>query len=153
VFIRLARSVGPRITSDVDRLGDVDLIAVHDDRMAEAAAGHVPLVISGHFHETTSRVIDGTLYLRIGTTGGSGAGVFRGLDIPFTAEVLYFSKAESPKLLAYDVVNQDAESGSLTVQRTTVAERFGDLVPSPPATISPATGATGSATGGSDATP
>ena len=119
--------------------------------MAEAAAGHVPLVISGHFHETTARVAEGTLYLRIGTTGGSGAGVFRGLDIPFTAEVLYFSRGASPRLLAYDVVEQDASSGSLTVQRTTIAERFGELIPSPPPSVSPATGAT--ATGSTGASP
>jgi predicted phosphodiesterase len=151
-FARLARSVGPRIASDVDRLGDVDVIAVHDDRMAEAAAGHVPLVISGHFHETTARVIDGTLFLRIGTTGGSGAGIFRGLDVPFTAEVLYFSRTASPRLLAYDVVTQDADSGSLTVQRTTIAQKFGELSPSPPATPSPFTGPTG-ATGTPTASP
>ena len=154
-FARLARSVGPRITSDVDRIGDVDVIAVHDDRMAEAAAGHVPLVISGHFHETTARVEDGTLYLRIGTTGGSGAGIFRGLDVPFTAEVLYFSRTESPRLLAYDVVTQDADSGKLTVQRTTVSQRFGEISPSPPATPSPFTGPTGStgSSGRTGATP
>ena len=49
-------------------------------------------MISGHFHETSATVRNGTLYLRIGTTGGSGAGIFRGLDIPFSAEVLYFSR-------------------------------------------------------------
>jgi predicted phosphodiesterase len=162
-FEELARSVGPKITRDVDRIGDVDVVAVHDDRMAEAAAGHVPLVISGHFHETTARVIDGTLFLRIGTTGGSGAGVFRGLDVPFSAEVLYFSKGPAPRLLAYDVVTQDADTGSLSVKRTTVAQEFGELDPSPAArapsgatgtTAASASGATGTtATGPSAASP
>ena len=70
-------------------------IAVHDDRMAEAVAGRVPLVISGHFHETTASVVNGTLFLRIGTTGGSGAGIFRDLEaVTFTAEILYFSLGE-----------------------------------------------------------
>ena len=66
--------------------------------MAEDVAGRVPVVISGHFHETTATVRNGTLYLRIGSTGGSGAGVFRGLDVPFTAEVLYFSREPEPEL-------------------------------------------------------
>jgi hypothetical protein len=75
----------------------------------------VPLVISGHFHETTATVRNGTLYLRIGTTGGSGAGIFRDLaDIPFSAEVLYFSREPDPELIAYDVIEQLPESGSLT---------------------------------------
>jgi hypothetical protein len=109
--------------------------------MAEAVAGRVPVVISGHFHETTAEVVNGTLFLRIGTTGGSGAGIFRGLeDIPFTAEVLYFSDEEDPELIAYDVIEQLPDSGSLTVRRVTVSEEFGELVltPSPTPTGSPA---------------
>ncbi len=108
--------------------------------MAEAVAGRVPLVISGHFHETTATVRNGTLFLRIGTTGGSGAGIFRGLDIPFSAEVLYFSRGPDPELIAYDVIEQLPESGSLTVQRVTVSVEFGDLVltptPTPTADVS-----------------
>lgn len=137
-FVELALSAGPVIAGDLERQDEpVDVIAVHDDRMAEAVAGQVPLVISGHFHETGARVIDGTLFLRIGTTGGSGAGIFRGFDVPFSAEVLYFSSGEEPKLIAYDVIEQEPDSGSLTVKRVTVSDEFGDLVltPSPSVTI------------------
>src|SRR5439155_2410533 len=71
------RSVGPRILDSVTHMrAPPDIVAVHDDRMAEAVAGYVPLVISGHFHVPSARVIDGTLYLRIGSTGGAGANVF-----------------------------------------------------------------------------
>jgi hypothetical protein len=141
-FADLARSAGPVIAADLEAAPEpVDVVAVHDDRMAEAVAGRVPLVISGHFHETTATVLNGTLYLRIGTTGGSGAGIFRDLaDIPFSAEVLYFSREPDPELIAYDVVEQLPESGSLTVQRVTVSVEFGDLVltptPTPPPTPS-----------------
>ena len=130
----------PVVAKDVDALQDPpDLVAVHDDRMAESVAGRVPLVISGHFHETSARVENGTLYLRIGTTGGSGAGIFRGFDIPFTAEVLYFSREEQPRLIAYDVIEQQPDSGDLTVKRITLSEEYGDLVltPSPSVTTSP----------------
>lgn len=141
----LVRGVGPRILADVQAMQrPPDVVAVHDDRMAEDSAGYVPLVISGHFHETTQRVIDGTLFLRIGTTGGSGAGIFRGLDIPFSAEILYFSKSEPHTLVAYDVIEQSANSGSLTVRRHVVDEQFGKLTPSPPpATPSPSLTPTG----------
>jgi predicted MPP superfamily phosphohydrolase len=145
-FAALARSVGPRIVQDVEASPDpVEVVAVHDDRMAEDVAGRVPLVISGHFHETTATVRNGTLYLRIGTTGGSGAGIFRGLDIPFSAEVLYFSKEPEPRLIAYDVIEQSPESGSLQVRRVNVPVEFGDLeltptptpTPTPSPTLSP----------------
>jgi predicted phosphodiesterase len=153
-FAELARSVGPRVATDVEAATDpVEVVAVHDDRMAEAVAGLVPVVVSGHFHETGALVVNGTLYLRVGTTGASGAGVFRDLtDIPFSAEVLYFSRGVSPELIAYDVIEQDPESASLTVQRITVSEEYGELVLTP--TPTPATGATGDTvpTGGTAAT-
>jgi predicted MPP superfamily phosphohydrolase len=154
-FAELARSVGDDIAADLDAIEQpVEVVAVHDDRMAEAVAGRVPVVVSGHFHETRATVLNGTLFLRVGTTGGSGAGIFRGLeDIPFEAEVLYFSREEEPRLIAYDVIKQEPDSGSLTVRRVTVAEEFGELVltPSPSAPTggsgpTVATGATGTNT-------
>jgi predicted MPP superfamily phosphohydrolase len=137
-FEELARSAGDVIAADLDEIDPpVDVIAVHDDRMAEAVAGRVPLVISGHFHATNARVLNGTLFLRLATTGGSGAGIFRGLeDIPFSAEVLYFSREEDPVLIAYDVIDQLPDSGSLTVQRINVSEEYGELVPTPSPTPS-----------------
>jgi predicted MPP superfamily phosphohydrolase len=148
-FNAIVATADPVVAADVDALDDPpDIVAVHDDRMAESVAGRVPLVISGHFHETEARVENGTLFLRIGTTGGSGAGIFRGFDIPFSAEVLYFSREEHPRLLAYDVVEQQPDSGSLTVKRITVSEEYGDLVltPTPSPTLSPTPSTSPSAT-------
>jgi predicted phosphodiesterase len=145
-FAELARSVGAQIAADVEAADDpVEVVAVHDDRMAEAVAGRTPLVISGHFHMTRGLVVNGSLYLRVGTTGASGAGIFRGLaDIPFAAEVLYFSREAEPELLAYDVIEQEPDSGSLTVQRITVSEEYGELVLTPsPTPVTGPTGATG----------
>ena len=146
-FAEAARSSGAEIGRALDGADEpFDVVVVHDDRMAEAVAGSVPLVISGHFHETSATVRNGTLFLRIGTTGGSGAGIFRDLAVPFTAEVLYFSRDPQPELLAYDVIEQLPESGSLTVQRVNVIEDFGELIPTPAPSPVPSptpTGATG----------
>ena len=85
--------------------------------------------------------------------GRLGAGIFRGLDLPFTAEVLYFSRGEDPELIAYDVIEQQADSGSLTVHRITVSEEYGELVPTPsptagtPSPTPDRTATTGSPTG------
>ena len=137
-FEEESRSAGPVIAQDLAALDEPpDILAVHDDRMAEAVAGEVPLVISGHFHETTARVLNGTLFLRIGTTGGSGAGIFRGLEeIPFAAEVLYFSRGPEAELVAYDVVEQFPDTGSLTVSRHLVSREFGDLALTPTPSVS-----------------
>ncbi|HEX6330028.1 MAG TPA: metallophosphoesterase [Actinomycetota bacterium] len=147
-FETLARDAGAIVAEDLERSGPpIDVIAVHDDRMAEAVAGRVPLVISGHFDETRARVINGTLFLRIGTTGGSGAGVFRGLDIPFTAQVLYFSRDDATTLIAYDVIEQDPEEGTLRVQRFSISEEFGELQLTPTPSPTPTPTATGTPSG------
>jgi predicted phosphodiesterase len=139
VFEARIRGEGERVLSDLASLPPVDVVAVHDDRMAEAAAGRVPLVLSGHFHEEQTRVIDGTLFLRVGTTGGSALTTFEpDANIPLTAEVLYFAPGSPPTLIAYDVIQQSVKTGSLTVTRHTIADEFGALTPSPvPTTASP----------------
>lgn len=60
-----------RIVRDVETLDDPpDVVAVHDDRMAEALAGRVPVVLAGHYHRARAATVNGTLYLRAGSTGG-----------------------------------------------------------------------------------
>jgi predicted phosphodiesterase len=149
----LVRGVGPRIVEDVTALPiPPDLVAVHDDRMAEDAAGLVPLVAGGHFHENTATVREGTLFLRVGTTGGAGpTGGFQadGEQVPLSAEVLYFRPAaagEPARLIAWDVIQQDAGTGDLTVERHVVASEFGALTPSPAASTTSAPTATDAAT-------
>lgn len=109
------------VLADVGALPEVpDIVAVHDDRMAAAVASLVPLVISGHFHENRAEVVDGTLFLRVGTTGGAGPTGFTAEgDVPLSAEVLYFrgDGDGGMRLVAWDVVTQFPETGSLDIRR------------------------------------
>ncbi len=133
----LVAGAGPRLARDVGALArPPDIVAVHDDRMAEAAAGAVPLVLSGHFHENAARVENGTLFLRVGTTGGAGptGGVAIGGQVPLSAEILYFRPASGgkpPRLIAWDTVEQMPTTGDFTVERHVVAETFGAVSPAP----------------------
>ena len=124
---------GARVLQDVEALPTPpDLVAVHDDRMAAAVAGRVPLVISGHFHQPSARADLGTVFLRVGSTGGAGATVFTQQGgIPLSAEILYFTRSDPPKLIAYDLIEQSPQSGSFTVKRYLIEDEFGTLVPSP----------------------
>ena len=148
-FADQAREAGQRVLADVEAMSEPpDVVAVHDDRMAESVAGRVPLVLSGHFHEEGERVDHGTLYLRAGSTGGSGFNVFTEPGgIPLSAEVLYFAREPEPTLIAYDVIDQSPESGSLTVDRHVVEDEFGELVPSPPPTSTDSPSRSGSSSG------
>jgi predicted phosphodiesterase len=133
-FARRVRAAGEPLLASVKTMPNPpDIVAVHDDRMAEAAAGYAPLVISGHFHQASARTIDQTLFLRVGSTGGAGANVFTQVGgIPLSAEVLYLTKEEPHRLVAFDVIEQLPESGTLAVRRHLIEEEFGTLVPTPP---------------------
>jgi len=144
----LVRSAGPVIAADLAELPrPPDLVAVHDERMAEAVFGLAPVVVSGHFHEAGARVVDGTIALRVGTTGGAGPTGFTAEGgVPLSAEILYFAPptgAEPARLLAWDVVEQLPETGSLTVTRHVVAREFGEPVLTPPPSPSPTPTLTG----------
>ena len=131
---RRVRAAGEPLLAEIRAMPTPpDVVAVHDDRMAEALAGYIPLVVSGHFHQASARTIDQTLFLRVGSTGGAGAGVFtQAGGVPLSAEVLYFSREVPHRLVAFDLIEQSPESGSLTVRRHLVEQQFGILVPAPP---------------------
>jgi Calcineurin-like phosphoesterase len=110
-----------------------DIVAVHDDRLALAVAGQVPLVVSGHFHSTGHRVIDGTLFLRTGTTGGGGLDTFTSDEraIPLAAQILYF-EGSPQQLVAVDRVELDPDTRNLTVERLLAdALDGGEPIPGP----------------------
>jgi predicted phosphodiesterase len=119
--VALVAAAAERVAADVSALAQPpDIVLVHDDRMAEGVAGMVPLVLSGHFHESRDEVVDGTLFLRVGTTGGAGPTGFTAEgDVPFSAEILYFRAGEDGGmgLVAWDVVTQFPATGSLEIER------------------------------------
>jgi predicted phosphodiesterase len=119
--VELVAGAADQVLADVTALPDPpDVVLVHDDRMAAEIAGLVPLVLSGHFHEARDEVRDGTVFLRVGTTGGAGPTGFTAEgDAPFSAEVLYFQPDEEGHmdLVAWDVVTQFPETGSLQIAR------------------------------------
>ena len=130
----LARSADDRIRSDIESLPEPpDIVAVHDDRMAESVAGMVPLVLSGHFHAESSRSVEGTLFLRGGSTGGSGVTALTSRGTPLSAEVLHFQTGSPLHLVAYDVIQQSLETGSLTVARHLVSDEEPEAEPTPSA--------------------
>ncbi len=140
---RLVESVAPGLRDDVRALPrPPDIVAVHDERMAELAAGYAPVVASGHFHVNQDRAEDGTLFLQVGTTGGAGpTGFTPEGDVPFSAEILYFraSADGTNRLIAWDVIQELPATGSFSVRRHVVATDYGSLSPSPPPEPTPST--------------
>jgi predicted phosphodiesterase len=139
--VALVEAAAVRVVADVNALLEPpDIVLVHDDRMAAGVAGTVPLVLSGHFHSNRDEVIDGTLFLRVGSTGGATpTGFTEEGDVPFSAEVLYFrgDGDGGMHLVAWDVVTQFPETGSLQIARHLASDVGVSPSPSLPASSTP----------------
>ena len=108
-----------------------DVLAVHDDRLAQPVAGLVPLVLSGHFHRFDARARQGTIYIRAGTTGAGGFDPFpEGVVKPISAEILYLD-GTPPRLVALDSVQLNPETRDLAVTRILAQTLLDQEVPVP----------------------
>jgi predicted phosphodiesterase len=97
-----------------DEPPDVDVVMVHDARMAGEIGGTVPLVLAGHTHTASEDTIDGTRLLVEGSTGGAGLRTLQGEEPePLTCSVLYFDPV-TDRLVAYDriIVRGLGEAGA-----------------------------------------
>jgi len=101
-----------------------DVLAVHDQRLAEDSFGEVPLVIAGHTHERDSRTEDGTVVLTVGSTGATGLGSFTiEADLPYEAQIIYFRDGLPS---AVDYVSFKSLGSEFDIERQTlqVGEQF-----------------------------
>ena len=101
-----------------------DILAVHDERLAEGSYGSVPLVLAGHTHERGLEEIDGTLLLRVGTTGATGLkSLTLETDRNYEAQVIYLRNAVP---VAVDYVTFRGVSNDFQVERTTLDDLGAD---------------------------
>jgi hypothetical protein len=142
--LAFAPTVADRLTED--QPPPVDVVMVHDERMAADLGGQVPLVLAGHTHHARTGTIappdaDGgsdaadttsstttttstsapeqeTLLLVEGSTGGAGLRALQGDEpVPLTASVLYFDRT-SHSLEAYDTITVAGLGGTgATIER------------------------------------
>lgn len=101
--VDLVEKIGLDLADTIDASQKpVDIALVHDPRAAEELAGTCPIVLAGHAHRRSVKVLDDTTTLMVqGSTGGAG---LRGLEgktpLPLAMSVLYFDPAR--ELVAYD---------------------------------------------------
>lgn len=101
-----------------------DILAVHDERLAAESFGSVPLVLAGHAHERRLEEIDGTLLLRVGTTGATGLkSLTLETDKNYEAQVIYLRDGLP---IAVDYVTFRGVSNDFQVERTTLDELGAD---------------------------
>ncbi|MGF7185755.1 putative phosphodiesterase [Desulfitispora alkaliphila] len=104
----------------------IDIIAVHNHRLAEALATHAPIIMHGHDHAYSIKFKDDSIILDAGTTGASG---IRGLqttqEVPYTVLLLHFSKElesedEGLNLVAVDIFKVHDLKGGFVLERKIV---------------------------------
>jgi predicted phosphodiesterase len=84
--------------------GAIDVVLVHDPRLAAEIGDIVPLALAGHLHDPREATVDGMLLLGEGSTGGAGLRALTGDEPePLTCSILYFDPA-TKRLVAFDRV-------------------------------------------------
>ena len=97
---------------------DPDVLAVHDRRIGIDAFGAVPLVVSGHFHEQSESIEDGTRVITVGSTGATGIGSFTiDDDLAYEGEILHFARGE---LRLVDYFWLEGVSGNYRIERRVI---------------------------------
>ncbi|MEX2288923.1 MAG: metallophosphoesterase [Mycobacteriales bacterium] len=120
-------AAGERLLAAIDDdPAPVDVVLVHNPKVAEPLFGRVPLILDGHTHERRHRTGAGTLELTQGSSGGAGLRTLdEGEALPLQMSVLHFDEVGA--LLAVD----DITVGGLGQRSVTVERRapssYGDL--------------------------
>lgn len=107
---------GEVVAERLDSLATIDVLVVHDRRMAEASEGLVPLVLSGHGHERDTTRGEDTDFLSVGSTGATGLEFFVEGDRPYEAEIVYF-RDDSPVAVDYVTFGALGEEFEIDRQR------------------------------------
>lgn len=93
------------------------IVAVHDPRQAAGLDGKVPVVVNGHTHRESVVVVNGTVFLDAGSTGGGGFRSFnQDGESPSSLQVLYIQK-DPMKLTAVDSISIYGYSQEFSVTR------------------------------------
>ena len=134
------RAEGRRLASGLRESGATpDIVAVHDPTEGEAFSGLAPLILSGHAHARSTKLLPtGPRLFVQGSTGGAG---LRGLEheepTPIDLSVLYFSRA-THRLQGWDDLRLGGLGlSSAYIERNLEPDPDRPIKPQPPATSPP----------------
>jgi predicted phosphodiesterase len=107
-----ADAFADEVASELRSVRRIDVVVVHDARIAAKVGDHAPLVLAGHTHQPRQAVVGDATLLVEGSTGGAGLRGLQGEEPhPLTASILYFD-AGSDTLVAYDRITVDGLGGA-----------------------------------------
>lgn len=133
-----------------------DIAIIHDPSAAALLDGRVPLVLAGHTHRRSTRIMEsGTRLFVQGSTGGAG---LRALETekptPIECSVLYFDST-TKRLVAWDDITVSGfgeKNPTSTITRTQAQPEEAGVIPSSSPTPSAMTGSSAPAVSSPSAT-
>lgn len=105
---------------------EVDVLAVHNIKLAEGLTGQIPVVLHGHNHRAAVQEAENTVFVNAGTSGAAG---LRGLEneaLPYSVALLRFDRrketGEEPEfcLSAVDLIRVYSLSGKFILERKVI---------------------------------
>jgi len=101
----------PRLAVQVmDQLGqlpaDVDILMLHNDRMAQSLVGFAPVILFGHNHQLKVETRSNSVLVNAGTSGAAGLRGLQAMRIPYSVVLLHFKPdGERMRLVAADSIS------------------------------------------------
>jgi len=94
----------------------VDLVVVHNPRVAKQLAAVYPLIVTGHTHQQSIEFVDDAVILNPGSSGAAGArGLYTDQVVPYSAIILYICPGQGPT--AADTIKYDPLSDRFYIER------------------------------------
>jgi predicted phosphodiesterase len=95
---------------------EVDLVVVHNPRVARKLAGTYPLIVTGHTHQQSIEFTEDAVLLNPGSSGAAGVrGLYTDQVIPYSAIILYIRPGQGPT--AADTIKYDPLSDRFYIER------------------------------------
>jgi len=101
----------PRIAEQVkeklSRLPRVDMLLLHNDKMARALTWRAPVILFGHNHQMKVTKKEGSIMVNAGTSGAAGLRGLQANKVPYTVVLLHLrpDKEGKQRLTAADLIS------------------------------------------------
>lgn len=106
---------------------DIDLVVVHNPRVAKKLADTYPLIVTGHTHQQSIQVVKDTVILNPGSSGAAGLrGLYADQLVPYSAIILYIIPGQGPT--AADTVKYDPLSDRFYIERKMLKNYPGQIL-------------------------
>lgn len=103
---------------------DVDLVVVHNPRVAKRMAGTYPLIVTGHTHQQSIQFVEDAVILNPGSSGAAGVrGLYTDQTVPYSAIILYIRPGQGPT--AADTIKYDPLSDRFYLERKMLQKLIG----------------------------